>query len=219
MTPDDVVSNWPSSGSARRKFVVQHPLSTNRPVSVNGLARRLAMCFLLGATLWAVGGSATAPAATACVGGNMPFDWAVAHTNGGILRARLDGVRPRDDYTLDLVLSGEQVVRGDPEYENPLHAVMAAICEQSAEAGETVVILFDVRGGDYPFPIPLVYVTSGSDALDPQVLADGLAALPATDSEPTYAAPTPASGLIGAAVLAGAWLIGLLVVARRFARR
>ena len=146
---------------------------------------------LLLATLACVAmGTATARPVAACIGGTN-FDWAVAHAHGGILQARVDSAGTRVDFTTDLTLSHPESIRGDPPAVPRLHAVAGAICDQSADAGETVLVVFDIRGGQYPYPLPLFYVVAGSDALSPGVVAGALAALPSTDLAPSQPTPIP----------------------------
>lgn len=157
-----------------------------------------------------------ATAASGCSGG-VAFDWAVAHAHGGILRGTVVSATVRDDYTADLVLSNVSVVRGSPSARKQLHVAGGAVCDQSADPGEIVVVLFDLRGGDYPFPLPLSYVVEGRDALLGSEVADALPELPETDraSDQGASRPPGTHDLPWIALSGGlAWLIAL----RRFGR-
>ncbi len=165
--------------------------------------------------LWAVASAAGTQSVVACIGGTA-FDWAVAHTDGGILRARVTSAPIREDFTTDLLISHAQALRGDPPTALRLHAVAGAICEQSADVGESIVVLFDVRGGQYPYPLPLFYVVDGPDALDANAVAAAFGELPATDTvaHDTIGASTePGWAALVATLVVG--LLGLLVACKR----
>ena len=172
----------------------------------------------LGAVLLlAVGSVLGAPrAASACSGGTA-FDWAVQHSLGGIIRAHVDSVSTRPDFTTDLVLSAPSVIRGEPVSVPMIHAVAGAICEQSADPGETVLVLFDIRGGNPPYPWPLFYVVDGTDALSASVVSDGLSTTPATDTAVTPAS-RPATDWWTTGVLVSSGLLGALLAIRRWRR-
>ena len=162
--------------------------------------------------------STMAAPVAACTGGT-PFDWAVAHAHGGLIRARIVSTATRDDQTIDVSITNLVALRGDPPRPRRVHAVIGAVCEQSVDAGETAIILFDVRGGPYSYPYPLVYIVEGPDALATADVAAVLASLPATDTTLGPVPATPASatpGPAGSVLVAG--VIGLLVAVRRFRR-
>lgn len=176
-------------------------------------ARSLASSTLIAALAWAVLGTATAQPAEACSGGSA-FDWAVAHTRGGILQARVVNAGLRSDFTNDLVLSEVEVLRGEPPADLHLHAVAGAICEQSADAGETILLLFDVRGDGYVYPLPLFYVVDGPDALAPGAVVAALRALPASDTAGVDPGSFPWTGSPGLPAMLVAGFGGLLVAFR-----
>ena len=176
------------------------------------------MVTLVTVGLLAVGGTATAPTASACIGGTA-FDWAVAHTHGGILRATVAHVNEREDFSEDLSLVDPRVIRGDPPFGTPVHAVAGYLCDQSADPGDVVLILFDVRGQYGPDDRPLYYVIGGRGALSEREVDAGLGRLPATDAAVGRIESVPPAGSGGVAWLAAAWILGLVLAARRFGRR
>lgn len=154
---------------------------TLRPRGMQLRSRQLVRAAALGVVVWAASASFAASPATACIGG-LPFDVAVAHQQGGLLRALVTAAHDRPDFTTDLTLSQTQVLRGDPPLAAEVHAVVGLTCEQHADAGETVILVFNVAGLTWPNPLPLVYVIDGADALDPGVVSAALTAVPATDT-------------------------------------
>jgi len=162
--------------------------------------------------------AAMARPVAACVGGTS-FDWAVTHAQGGILRAHVASAGMREDFTTDLVMSQLVILRGDPPDAPHLHTVAGAICDQVADAGETVLLLFDVRGGPYPYPLPLFYVVDGSDALSPGDVVGAFGAIPSTDAVPLQRSPTPNddSAVLPLSIIAG--LAGFGVALRRLRAR
>jgi hypothetical protein len=114
----------------------------------------------------------SAPTTAACSGG-IEFGWAMSHA-GGIIGGRVDVVRDRPDFTTELRLSGPTIIAGLPPAGSDIHAAAGLVCDQSADPGESVLVLFDVRGGDPPIILPLFYVVDGPDALEPAVVADAL---------------------------------------------
>lgn len=168
--------------------------------------------------------AAIASPAAGCSGG-IAFDWAVAHTRGGILEARVVNSKVRADFTRDLEIAQPRVLQGDPSTTSRIHATEGYPCEQSADAGELVVLLFGVlRGPDEPpFPdgdvrMPLVYVIEGRDALEPSVVAAAFAQLPPTETEGLDAKPTEVIPIMALAV----WIAaagGLAIAYRRIEPR
>lgn len=169
----------------------------------------LSSVLVVTATCLAMSAAMARPVA-ACVGGTS-FDWAVTHAQGGILRAHVTSAGTREDFTTDLVLSQLVILRGDPPDTPHLHTVAGAICDQVADAGETVLLLFNVRGGQYPYPLPLFYVVAGSDALSPGDVAGALAAIPSTDTAPVQRSPTPNddSAVLPLSIIAGLSAFGI----------
>jgi hypothetical protein len=108
--------------------------------------------------------------AAACSGGTAP-DWAVAHQHGGILRGVVLTADTRSDFTTDLVLANLERLAGAPPSFPQVNSVAGAVCDQSADPGDTVVVIFDIRGGEVEYPLPLFYVVRGPDALEPAVVA------------------------------------------------
>lgn len=154
-----------------------------------------AQALFLGVVAMAVGGSLTAPGAAACIGG-YAFDRAVELTDGGIVLAHVESAAMREDFSYDVILSNIDVVAGDPAVANPLHASMGAICDQSVEAGEQVIVLFEVGG-----PV-----------------SDTLASLPATDIVSTR--PEAVADPVSIApLLMTVWLGSLAIAIRRFRQR
>jgi hypothetical protein len=111
----------------------------------------------------------------------------------------------REDYSLDLEITAQKVVHGDPPIVPRVNAMAGYPCEQTADAGERIVILFDTRRvpdepvlpGSYT-RLPLYYVVDGPDELHLAVVQEAFGALPATDawivgSEPGGGAPTAVS--------------------------
>lgn len=160
--------------------------------------------------------AASASPVAACTGG-VAFDWAVAHTHGGIVRAQVTSTSTREDFSVDLEITHRRVVQGDPPTSLRINSVAGVPCEQTADPGETIVVLFDIRGDPVAQHWPIFYVVKGPDALDPDVVSDALARMPATDTASLGAHPstkTP-SPLVPALIAAA---IGLLITFRRASR-
>ena len=180
---------------------------------------RLVLAAAVAIGVWSVGAAVGAAPAAACIGGTA-FDWAVAHERGGILRASMIGEYGRtDDFTVDITISTPTVLRGDPPLASNVHAAVGLVCDQQVAVGDTMILVFDVRGGAEPYPLPLAYVVAGPSALDAAVVSDALNALPATDTAaglgPRQAgSPSP---IALAAILAGllAFVIGFRPTRRR----
>jgi hypothetical protein len=190
-------------------------------------SRLLVFALVVGAA-----GAVEPPSAAACSGGTTP-DWAVAHQRGGIVRGIVVTSEDRSDFTTDLILANLERVAGDPPPTTQLNVVAGAVCDQSADPGETIVVVFDIRDGEVPYPLPLYYVVTGPDALEPEVVAalfGPAAALPPPVETPTDPPPAieavvsgePAADLVlplvfvAAAVIGG---LGLLLLADARRRR
>jgi hypothetical protein len=144
--------------------------------------RRLARAGAVTIAVWFATGAVGVTPAAACIGGTA-FDSAVAHQHGGILRATMIGEYGRTgDFTIDMTISAPEVLRGDPPLATKVHAALGLVCDQQAHLGDTVILVFDVRGGTDPYPLPLAYVVTGPDALDAAVVSNALNDLPATDT-------------------------------------
>ena len=159
---------------------------------------------------------AASTAATACTGG-VAFDWAVAHQHGGIVLAVVESKYPLGNFTYDLVVTDAKVVRGDPTLPFKVNAAAGLPCDQVADAGETVLILYDIRGRQPAIAVPTFYVVSGPDALSATVLRDGLRpTAPSTDTVPSRTGlQTAPFDWISFAILASATGIGLALGMRR----
>jgi hypothetical protein len=154
--------------------------------------------------------------ASACTGG-IAFDWAVAHQHGGIIQAVVESKYRLQDFTDDIVVTDAKVVRGDPALPFRISAAAGLPCEQVADAGETILILYDIRGGKPPITIATYYVVSGPDALSATVLRDGLGSTaPPTDTDPVRTSlQTSPFDWLSFAVLASAFAIGVALLTRR----
>ena len=193
-----------------------HPTISDRPrlMSFSKLRR---VASVVGALVaWVSIGVASASPVAACTGG-VAFDWAVAHTNGGIVRAQVTSSSVREDLSLDLLITNRRVVQGDPPTSSRINAVAGDPCEQTPDAGETIVLLFDIRGDPVGGRWPFFYVVEGPDALDPTVVSDALENLPATDTASLAAQPSTnlAAPLLPALIAAA---VGLVVIFRRLSR-
>ena len=125
------------------------------------------------------------PASTSACTGGVAFDWAVAHQQGGIVRAVVESKLQRPDHTDDIVVTDAEAIRGDPTLPFAVNVAAGLPCEQVGDVGEAILILYDIRGGEVPITIPLYYVVSGPDALSPAVLNAGLGpTAPSTDTKP-----------------------------------
>jgi hypothetical protein len=182
--------------------------------------RLLLAVLLFGAT------GVAAPPVAACSGGTA-VDWAVAHQRGGIVRGIVVAAEDRPDFTTDLTVANLERVQGNPPPYTTIHTVAGAVCDQRADPGETVVVIYDVRGGEVPYRLPLYYVVKGPDALEPDVAA-ALFGPVATFTSPSETASrnetligvestaAPPTGLVLVAIaLAGLFALVLLLVARR----
>jgi hypothetical protein len=143
------------------------------------------------------------PAASACVG-NMDFTSAVASARGGIAEGRvLDAAYSADSGTL-VQLTHTGRVRGHPPISTSLWLMMGDVCDQSADPGDTVWLLYDLQDFDEPPGLAVAFVVEGSDAVPHEEVLAALAALPETDAAPVAPAPAASVWLL---------LIGLLTLA------
>ena len=100
---------------------------------------------------------------SACIGG-VDFNWAIAHTRGWIATATVVEADYIDLGNYRVILEDVEPVKGSPP---PLHQptlTMGAICEQSPDAGERIVVLDDVATR-LPSDTPIAYVIRGQDAV------------------------------------------------------
>lgn len=154
--------------------------------------------------------------AMACTGG-IAFEEAVAHERGGIVRGIVESRLLRADFSEDVVISDAAVVRGDPPLDHSVNAAAGLPCEQVADTGETIMLIYDVRG--QPVHVPLYYVVEGQDALSAAVVASALATTPQTDTDPATAGdPKGSFDWTSLATLASVGAAGFALAARR-ARR
>lgn len=154
-------------------------------------------------------------AASACTGG-MEFDWAVAHTRGWIATATVVEAEYVPDGFYRVRLAHVEPVKGNPPALRLVTVAMGAVCDQSPDTGERILLL-DGVAVQPPYDRPVVYVISGSDAVPAAEIARVLRSLPSTDTTPDATAIpprrwNPASALL-AVGLAAVWL-----AMRRFAR-
>jgi hypothetical protein len=143
--------------------------------------------------------------ASACVG-NMDFGSAVAGTRGGIAEGRvLDATYSASRGTL-VQLTDTARVRGDPPISTSVWLMMGDVCDQGADPGDTLWLLYDVQDFDEPSGLAVAFVVEGSDAVSAEEVRAALAALPETDS----AGPVPTAADLGDRL----WLllIGLVTV-------
>jgi hypothetical protein len=154
--------------------------------------------------------------ASACSGG-IAFDWAVAHQHGGIARAVVESRVVLPDFSEELVLSDPQPVRGDPPLRPDVIATAGAPCDQSADVGETILLIYDVHG--LLTRLPLYYVVRGPDALSSSELQAGLALAPATDTRSERADTPPRAfnrpGLIVSAIALMSFAFAITYLGRR----
>ena len=185
-----------------------------RPLSFSKLGR---IASVVGALVaWMSVNAASVSPVAACTGG-VAFDWAVAHTHGGVVRAQVTSTSTREDFSVDLEITHRRVIQGDPPTSLRINSVAGVPCEQTADPGETIVLLFDIRGDPVGENWPFFYVVEGSDALNPKVVSDALARLPATDTASLTAQPsTETRSPFLPAFIAAA--VGLLVTFRRLSR-
>ncbi len=126
---------------------------------------------------------------SACVGG-MEFDWAIAHTRGWIATATV----VEADYVpvgfYRVVLDDVEPVKGSPPSLRQATVAMGAVCDQSPDAGERILLLDGVTVQP-PYDMPVAYVISGSDAVPAADIARVLRSLPSTDTGPAGTAIQP----------------------------
>lgn len=151
---------------------------------------------------------------SACSGG-IAFDWAVAHQHGGIVQGIVESKIVRADFSEDLVITNAVALRGDPPLGARVNAAAGLPCDQVADDGETILLIYDIRGE--PIRVPLYYVVDGPDALSAEVVAHGLG----PTAPPTDALPSPDRDQTGSlnwilvVTLLWAGAIGLVAAARR----
>lgn len=162
------------------------------------------------ATLWS-----PVPVA-ACIGG-MEFGWAVAHTRGWIATATVVTADYVPDGFYLVVLDDVERVKGTPPPLRQATIAMGAVCDQSPDPGERLLVLDGIAVQPPYGDKPVAYVITGSDAVAAADVARLLPSIPQTDtaSPGTATPPDPSDGV---------WLLIVGVAAvwlamRRFARR
>jgi hypothetical protein len=119
---------------------------------------------------------------SACIG-NMDFGAAVAGTRGGIAEGRvLDATYSASRGTL-VQLTDTARVRGDPPISTSVWLMMGDVCDQGADPGDTLWLLYDLEDFDEPPGLAVAFVVEGSDAVLDEEVRAALAALPETDFE------------------------------------
>ena len=153
---------------------------------------------------------------SACIGG-VEFKWAIAHTRGWIATATVVEAEYIDFGNYRVVLKDVEPVKGSPPSLHQTTLAMGAICDQSPDVGERIVVLDDVATNQ-PYDTPIAYVIRGQDAVPAADVARALRSLPATDTVPDVAA-TPTRSWDGAPWLLLVVGVGSLSLAmRRFGR-
>jgi hypothetical protein len=151
---------------------------------------------------------------SACIGG-MPFDWAIEHSRSWIATATIVEVDHVAVGFHRVVLDDVEPVKGSPPSLLQATIVMGAVCDQSPDAGERILVL-DGQTIEPPYDTPVAYVIRGSDAIPAADVARALGSLPSTDTAPAGTAipsrPWDAAWLL-AIGLGAVWL-----AMRRFAR-
>jgi len=171
---------------------------------------------LVGAIVVAGAAALWSPAPISACTGGMEFEWAVAHTRGWIATATVVEAEYVPEGFYRVRLDHLEPVKGSPPHLRQVTVAMGAVCDQSADAGERILLL-DGVAVEPPYDKPVVYVISGSDAVPAADVARVLGSLPSTDtmSDATAIRPRrgdPAFALV-AAGLGAVWL-----AMRRFAR-
>ena len=163
--------------------------------------RSLLAARVLATSLAAFGLLAIPQPVAACTGG-VDVWWAIEHSSGDVLIGRVTAVKTFEDYSTVLDLDVEQVVRGPDRATAQVRGGMGAVCDQSAEVGETALVLEHVRDDDL-FALPLFFILGGPGGYSRGRIEAALARLPETDSAGSAApAGLPFGPLL--AIVAGA---------------
>jgi hypothetical protein len=126
---------------------------------------------------------------SACIGG-MAFDWAIAHSRGWIATATVVEVDHVAVGFHRVVLDDVEPVKGSPPSLRQATVVMGAVCDQSPDAGERILVLDGVTT-EPPYDTPVAYVIRGSDAVPASDVARVLRSLSSTDTGPARTAIPP----------------------------
>ncbi len=126
---------------------------------------------------------------SACIGG-MEFGWAIAHSRGWIATATVVEVDHVAVGFHRVVLDDIEPVKGSPPSLRQATVVMGAVCDQSPDAGERILVLDGVTT-EPPYDTPVAYVIRGSDAVPAADVARALRSLPSTDTAPAGTAIPP----------------------------
>lgn len=109
--------------------------------------------------------SAPSPAA-ACIG-NMDLGWAVAHSRRGIAQGRI--VEAVDTtYGIRVRLEAVTRVVGQPPLSERASLMMGDVCDQSADPGDTVWLMYDLSDWLGPTDLAIAFVVEGPDAVSHQ---------------------------------------------------
>lgn len=152
---------------------------------------------------------------SACVGG-MDFAWAVGQARDGIVEGRVIDALDTHGNGISVHLDGVTRVLGDPPMSAVASLTMGDVCEQVADSGETVWLLYGLRGLDLPKGLTVAFVVDGPDGVGREAANAALAALPATEMATTPPARPKAMAMPGLLVV---WLLSFLAVLATSARR
>lgn len=172
---------------------------------------------LVGAVAVAGATALWSPAAASACSGGMEFDWAVAHTRGWIATAMVVEAVYVPEGFYRVRLAHLDPVKGSPPALRQVTVAMGAVCDQSADARERILLL-DGVAVEPPYDRPVAYVISGPDAVPAAEVARVLRSLPSTDATPDATAIRPRPWDPGFALLAPG-LGAVWLAMRRFHRR
>lgn len=145
---------------------------------------------LVGMAALAAAASLWSPEPVSACSGGMEFEWAVAHTRGWIAKATVIEAEYVPYGFYRVVLGHVDPVQGRPPSLRQVTVAMGAVCDQSPDAGERILLLDGVEIQP-PFDRPVAYMISGSDSIPAAAVARVLRSLPSTDAAPTATAIPP----------------------------
>jgi hypothetical protein len=154
------------------------------------------------------------PPVAACVG-DMHLGWAVARTRGGIAEGRVAEVIDTSGSGIRVRLEGVSRVLGRPPVASQASLMMGDVCDQSADPGDSIWLLYDVKEFDEPIGLAVAFVVEGSDAVPREDVVAALAAMPETDTVVSRAENPGDTAFVG---LLGVWLLTFLACVCRFDR-
>ena len=128
---------------------------------------------------------------SACSGG-MDFQWAIVHTRGWIAKATVVEAEYIPDGFYRITVGDVDPVQGRPPSLQQVTVAMGAVCDQSPDPGERILVL-DGVAVQPPYDRPVVYVINGSDAIRANEVARVLRSLPLTDAAPAATSIPPRS--------------------------